>query len=66
MYTYFVLSDILINIRLLPRIWIFLKVTKFNNFHVKFVNSPCETVVLDVCYDRNSSAVFGYYICWNS
>ena len=52
--------------RLLPRrIWeiydIFnlKKVPKLDNFHVNFVDFQDEKVVLDVCYDRNSSAVFG-------
>ena len=33
---------------------------KLVNFRVKFVIFRVKKVVLDVCYDRNSSAVIGY------
>ena len=36
------------------------KVPKLDNFLVKFVNFSGEKVVLNVCYDRKSSAVFVY------
>ena len=32
---------------------------KLDNFCMQFVKFPGEKVALEVCYDRNSSAVFG-------
>ena len=35
------------------------KVPKLGNFRMEFVKPHVKKVVFNVCYDRNSSAVFG-------